>query len=135
MTIVRFKLASSTWLSSAALAAALLSPGVLPAQGQTAASAPVSPDNSGTNRAHTNTAAQQSEVASDRLLTKKIRQSLIADKSLSTYGHNVKIITKGGSVTLKGPVHSEEEKQSIVSKTESIVGSPDKVTNQLTVKQ
>jgi hyperosmotically inducible periplasmic protein len=135
MSSVRFKLAGSTWLSSAALAAALLSPGVSPTQGQTAPSATVSPDNSRTNKAQHNTADQQSEAASDRLLTKTIRQALIADKSLSTYGHNVKIITKDGSVTLKGPVHSEEEKQSIVSKTESIVGSPDTVTNQLTVKQ
>ena len=83
----------------------------------------VSPDNSGTNKAHNTTADQQSEAASDRMLTKKIRQALIADKSLSTYGHNVKIITKNGSVTLKGPVHSEE-KQTIATKTESIVGSP-----------
>jgi hyperosmotically inducible protein len=69
------------------------------------------------------------------MLTKTIRQALIADKSLSTYGHNVKIITMDGSVTLKGPVHSEAEKQNIAAKTESIVGSPEKVTNQLTVKQ
>jgi osmotically-inducible protein OsmY len=69
------------------------------------------------------------------MLTRKIRQAIIADKSLSVYGHNIKIITKGGSVTLKGPVQSQEEKQSIASKAESIVGSPDKVTNQLSVKQ
>jgi hyperosmotically inducible protein len=36
---------------------------------------------------------------------------------------------------LKGPVNSEEEKQSIASKAAEVVGSPDKVTNQLTVKQ
>jgi hyperosmotically inducible protein len=130
MTRVFSRLTGSSSLASAALAAALLCPGVWIAQGQA-----VSPDNSGTNKAQNNTADQQSEAASDRMLTKKIRQALIADKSLSTYGHNVKIITKDGSVTLKGPVHSEEEKQSIASKTESIVGSPDKVTNQLTIKQ
>ena len=129
------KLIGRPWLASAAFAAALLSPGVLLAQGQTDTPATVSPDNSGTNKAHRNTADQQSGASSDRMLTKKIRQALIADKSLSTYGHNVKIITKDGSVTLKGPVHSEEEKQTIATKTESIVGSPDKVTNQLTVKQ
>ena len=130
MTRFFSKLTGSPSLAIAALAAALLCPAVWIAQGQA-----VSPDNSGTNKAQNNTADQQSEAASDRMLTKKIRQALIADKSLSTYGHNVKIITKDGSVTLKGPVHSEEEKQSIASKTESIVGSPDKVTNQLTVKQ
>jgi hyperosmotically inducible protein len=47
----------------------------------------------------------------------------------------IKIITKGGSVALKGPVDSEEEKQTIASKAQSIVGSPGKVTNQLLVKQ
>jgi hyperosmotically inducible protein len=117
-----------------ALAVALMSPGLWLANGQTAP-AVVNPDNSSTNKAHNITADQQSEATSDRLLTQKIRKALVADKSLSTYGHNVKIITKDGSVTLKGPVHSEEEKQTIASKTESIVGSPDKVTNQLTVKQ
>jgi hyperosmotically inducible protein len=69
------------------------------------------------------------------MLTKKIRQSIIADKSLSTYGHNVKIIAKGGMVTLKGPVHSEDEKSSIASKAAEVAGGQDKVTNQLTVKQ
>jgi hyperosmotically inducible protein len=135
MTRIHSKVTGSPWFASAAFAAALLCPGVWLAHSQTDSPAAVSPDNSGTNKAQNKTADQQSEAASDRMLTKKIRQALIADKSLSTYGHNVKIITKAGSVTLKGPVHSEEEKQSIASKTESIVGSPEKVTNQLTVKQ
>jgi hyperosmotically inducible protein len=94
-----------------------------------------SPDNSGKNKVHSQTADQQSEATSDRMLTKKIRQSLVADKSLSTYGHNVKIITKGGMVTLKGPVHSEDEKSAIASKAAEVAGSPDKITNQLTIKQ
>jgi hyperosmotically inducible periplasmic protein len=135
MNEIHSKVTGRPWLASAAVAAALLCPGAWLAHGQTDAPATVSPDNSGTNKAHSNTADQQSEASSDRMLTKKIRQALIADKSLSTYGHNVKIITKDGSVTLKGPVHSEEEKKNIATKTESIVGSPDKVTNQLTVKQ
>jgi hyperosmotically inducible periplasmic protein len=130
MTRFHSKKTGSPLLASAAFAAALLCSGVSIAHGQA-----VGPDNSGTNKAQNSTADQQSEAASDRMLTEKIRQALIADKSLSTYGHNVKIITKDGSVTLKGPVHSEEEKQDIASRTESIVGSPDKVTNQLTVKQ
>ena len=93
------------------------------------------PDNSSNNKAHTQTADQQSSATSDRMLTKKIRQELIADKSLSTYGHNVKIITQNGMVTLKGPVHSEEEKQTIASKAAEVTGSPDKVNNQLSIKQ
>jgi len=93
------------------------------------------PDNSGKNKAHSNTADQQSEATSDRMMTKKIRQSIVADKSLSTYAHNVKIITKDGMVTLKGPVHSEEEKSAIASKAAQVAGGPDKVTNQLAIKQ
>ena len=92
------------------------------------------PDNSA-NKAHSETADQQSSATSDRMLTKKIRQELIADKSLSTYGHNVKIITQHGMVTLKGPVHSEEEKQTIASKAAEVAGGPDKVNNQLSIKQ
>jgi hyperosmotically inducible protein len=104
-------------------------------QDQSSPPASTSPDNSAKNKTHSNTADQQPENKSDRMTTKKIRQALMADKSLSTYAHNVKIITQDGVVTLKGPVNSEEEKQSIASKAAEVVGSPDKVTNQLTVKQ
>ncbi len=71
---------------------------------------------------------------SDRLTTQKIRKAIMADKSLSTYAHNVKIITTDGAVTLKGPVQSEDEKQKVASEAASVV-SPDKITNELTVKQ
>lgn len=104
-------------------------------QEQTTPPTATSPDNSAKNKMHKKTADQQSEATSDRMVTKHIRQALIADHSLSTYGHNVKIITRNGMVTLKGPVHSEEEKQTIASKAAEVAGSPDKVTNQLSVKQ
>ena len=58
----------------------------------------------------------------------------MADKGLSTYAHNVKIITVNGTVTLKGPVKSEEEKEKVASDAASIV-SADRITNNLTVKQ
>lgn len=92
------------------------------------------PDNSGQNKGQQITAESQSGHTSDRDLTAKIRRSIVADKSLSIYGHNVKIITRNGAVTLKGPVHSDEEKQHIAGKAAAVVGQ-DKVTNQLTVKQ
>ena len=57
----------------------------------------------------------------------------MADKNLSTYAHNVKVITSNGQVTLKGPVKSEEEKQQIVSDASAVV-SAENITNQLTVK-
>jgi hyperosmotically inducible periplasmic protein len=111
---------------------------MLPTTGfcQDQSSAPATtPDNSAKNKAHSHTADQQSEATSDRMLTKKIREALVADKSLSTYGHNVKIITKEGMVTLKGPVHSDDEKSTIASKAAEIAGGTDKITNKLTVKQ
>jgi hyperosmotically inducible periplasmic protein len=97
-------------------------------------SSPASADNSSQNKAQSNTAEQQPENATDRMTTKKVRQTLMADKSLSMSAHNVKVITQNGVVTLKGPVNSEEEKQSIGSKAAEVAGSPDKVANELTVK-
>ena len=46
----------------------------------------------------------------DQELTWSIRQAIIADKSLSTYAHNIKIISQNGMVTLKGPVMSDDKK-------------------------
>ena len=94
------------------------------------------PDNTKVNKADRAkgavTADQQEESAADRDLTKKIRQSVVGDKSLSTYAHNVKIVTQDGQVTLKGPVRSEAEKISIAAKATEIAGAG-KVTNEITV--
>jgi hyperosmotically inducible periplasmic protein len=58
------------------------------------------PDNTSVNKRDRNpgeaTADQQKMNAADRALTVKIRKSVVADKSLSTYAHNVKIIIKTG---------------------------------------
>jgi hyperosmotically inducible protein len=132
VNIDRTKRTPGKWITRIGLAITLLIP--YGSFGQ-AASQTAAPDNSAQNKAHNTTADQQSSTASDRMLTRKIRQSLMADKSLSTYGHNVKIIAQNGSVTLKGPVHSEEEKQTIESKAAEVVGSADKVSSQLSVKQ
>jgi hyperosmotically inducible protein len=78
------------------------------------------------------TADQQKENATDRGLTQKIRRALMDDKTLSTYAHNVKVVTQGGNVTLKGPVRSKEEKQNVEAKAVEIAGA-EHVTNQLSV--
>jgi hyperosmotically inducible periplasmic protein len=80
------------------------------------------------------TADQQKTNARDQNVTQNIRRSIMADKSLSTYAHNVKIITQDGTVTLEGPVKSDSEKQLIVAKAVAVAGA-DKVTDQLSVKQ
>jgi len=96
------------------------------------------PDNTSVNKRDRNpgeaTADQQKTNAADRALTAKIRKSVVADKSLSTYAHNVKIISQNGTVTLKGPVHSDDEVTSIMAKATEVAGSPDKVVNQMSVK-
>ena len=95
------------------------------------------PDNTKTNQRDKNkaepTADQQKENQSDRDLTQQIRRAIVQDKSLSTYAHNVKIISEDGMVTLKGPVRSEEEKTAVEAKASEIAGK-DKVTSQLEVK-
>jgi hypothetical protein len=35
---------------------------------------------------------------------------------------------------LKGPVKSDDEKQAVIAKAVAVVGSPDKVTDQVSVK-
>lgn len=91
-------------------------------------------DNSGQNKTQSPTADNQTNAKSDRMTTAQIRKALLADKGLSTYAHNVKIIVQNGSVTLKGPVRSDEEKQKVVADAGSVVSSG-QIADQLTVKQ
>jgi hyperosmotically inducible protein len=78
------------------------------------------------------TADRQKETASDRALTQEIRKSIVRDKSLSAYAHNVKIITQDGNVVLKGPVRSVEEKKAVEAKAIAIAGE-DRVSSQVQV--
>ena len=78
------------------------------------------------------TADQQKENPTDRALTQKIRQALVHDKTLSTYAHNVKIVSQDGHVTLKGPVRSDEEVKSVEAAATKVAGAGH-VSNELTV--
>jgi hyperosmotically inducible protein len=97
------------------------------------------PDNTKVNKRDRNageaTADQQKTNAPDQEMTRKIRRSIMADKSLSSYAHNIKIISQNGAVTLKGPVKSNEEKEAVMAKAVAVAGSADKVTDQISVKQ
>lgn len=48
-------------------------------------------------------------------VTATIRRAVLDDKSLSTSAHNVKIVTNGDVVTLRGPVESVDEKKRVES--------------------
>ena len=64
----------------------------------------------------------QIESEADRNVTQAIRQSLLDDATLSIDAKNIKIITKNGVVTLRGPVSSEKEKSDIGKKAKDAAG-------------
>ena len=75
------------------------------------------PDNTSVNKRDRNSAEPTADQAknnqSDREIMRHIRRDVVKDKALSTDAHNVKIISEHGRVTLKGPVHSDDEKRAI----------------------
>jgi len=118
----------------AAVAGALLCSGL---DIQAAQTTPPAADNTTVNKAAIKkglpTADQVKNDLSDREIMQKIRKAVMDDKSLSTYAHNVKIISQNGKVTLKGPVRSNEEKQTIEQKARDVAGVGN-VTNQITIR-
>jgi hyperosmotically inducible periplasmic protein len=95
-----------------------------------------SPDNTKVNardrQSGAKTAQQQSTSKEDVDITRRIRQVIVADDKLSTNAHNVKIITRAGKVTLKGPVKTAEEKKAVEAKARDVAGSAN-VTSQLSI--
>jgi osmotically-inducible protein OsmY len=94
------------------------------------------PDNTATNKGDTSkgavTADQQKNDRTDLETTRQIRRAVVADKTLSTYAHNVKIITRNGQVTLSGPVRTEAEKDLVQQKAVAVAGAAN-VTSTLSV--
>ncbi len=115
-----------------ALSGALWAPGTIRAAQNRA------PDNSATNKQDRDssrpTADQANNNMSDRDMMRRIRRDIVRDKSLSTYGHNVKVIANNGKVTLRGPVRSEEEKRAIEEHARKYAGDAN-VTNEVTVTE
>jgi hyperosmotically inducible protein len=97
----------------------------------------VTPDNTKVNKRDRQktepTADQAKNGKSDREIMQDIRRAVVGDKSLSTYAHNVKIIAQHGKVTLKGPVHTADEKTTIEAKAAEVAGEAN-VKSQITVK-
>ena len=94
------------------------------------------PDNTARNQRDrgdaTKTAGDQAENEVDRTITQQVRQAITSDDTLSTDAKNVKIITNDGTVTLRGPVKSEQEKTKIEAKAKQVAGVK-QVENQLEV--
>jgi osmotically-inducible protein OsmY len=103
---------------------------------QPSQTAAVPADNTGRNERDrdnaTKTPGDQAENEADRTISQNIRQAVVADDSISTNGKNVKIITVDGTVTLRGPVKTENEKTNIGAKAQQVAGVK-KVDNQLEI--
>ena len=80
------------------------------------------------------TPEDQKETESDIKITADIRQAIIKNKSLSVDAQNVKIITRNGVVTLRGPVESKKESKKIKKIAKHTPGVL-KVDNQLEIKK
>ncbi|RYZ89492.1 MAG: BON domain-containing protein [Proteobacteria bacterium] len=79
------------------------------------------------------TAEQQWGNVRDMELTRKIRQILMRDRTLSASAKNVKIISQNGKVTLKGLVRTGDEEAAVLSHAQSIAG-PGQVDDQLDIR-
>jgi len=81
----------------------------------------------------TPTSQTQSNDKSDVKLAAAVRRSITKDSSLSTSAHNVKVRVSAGTVTLRGPVKSDDEKARVESIARSVAGVS-QVTNDLEIK-
>ena len=71
---------------------------------------------------NTLTPMDQSNAPGDLEITRQIRQEIMEYKDLSIDAANVKVITKSGLVTLRGPVETEQEKLAIAEISRGIAG-------------
>jgi len=78
------------------------------------------------------TSRDQGRSKQDIEVTRSIRQKVVAENSFSSSAKNVKIITNAGSVTLKGPVQTQIEKDRIFEIAISIAGK-NHVNNEIEV--
>jgi hyperosmotically inducible periplasmic protein len=95
-------------------------------------------DNSARNErdrsGETKTSGDQSNSPADIKITAAIRRAVMKDRSLTMTAKNVKIITAGGLVTLRGPVKSAREKTKIDQLAKAAAPGA-QIDNQLEVKE
>ena len=78
------------------------------------------------------TSDSQSNAKADLNLTRNIRREITNNKEMSSYARNIKIISRDGTVTLRGPVKSQGERERIDAIAKKAAGAS-KVDNQLEV--
>jgi osmotically-inducible protein OsmY len=79
------------------------------------------------------TPLDQSEAPNDLETTRRIRQAVVQDDSLSFRAKNVMIVTKGGRVVLTGPVNTRAEADRIKGIAQSI--TPYRIEDRLEVRR
>jgi hyperosmotically inducible protein len=121
---------STTHIMAALAAIPILS---LSALGEDKKEADNTKNNERDKSGETRTPADQSNTPDDLKLVQNIRHAVVQDKSLSMTAKNVKIITAGGQVTLRGPVNTADEKKKIEDLARAAAGK-NKVVSQLEVK-
>jgi len=82
----------------------------------------------------TATPTTQGNAESEVKITADIRRSVVGDDSLGFDAKNVKIVTVGTKVTLRGPVASAEEKTAINGYAKKAAGVTD-VDDQIEIKK
>jgi hypothetical protein len=80
------------------------------------------------------TPMDQGGSAAERNITAAIRRGVVGDKGLSFTAKNIKIITNGSKVTLRGPVKSDQERSAIEAHATQATGVTE-VDNQIEVKK
>jgi len=75
--------------------------------------------------------SSEKQAEADQKLAKRIQKSIAKDNSLQTTSRNVDVSVQNGKVTLKGVVQSDEERQAIQGKAESLMidKTPDKLVS------
>lgn len=95
-----------------------------------------SPENTAINERDasgaTKTPIDQDETQADVNRTAEIRQRIVDQDGLSINARNAKVITQGGKVTLRGPVESQAEKDTLDRIAREVAGDAN-VDNQLEV--
>jgi hyperosmotically inducible periplasmic protein len=95
------------------------------------------PDNSAKNQrdrsGESKTSGDQSNTKADTDVAAAVRRAIVKDGSLSMTAKNVKIISAGKTVTLRGPVNNAGEKAKIQQLAASAAPGA-KIDNQLEIK-
>jgi hypothetical protein len=94
------------------------------------------PDNTAINErdadGNTKTPIDQDENQTDINISAKIREQIVATEGLSLNAQNAKVITSAGKVTLRGPVETAAERDTLGKIAKDVAGEGN-VDNQLEV--